>query len=322
MRRVLPLLSLGLATTAAAQRDTLAGPGVSIELAQYRAATVTDVRYELNLDVTPLDSARGSLVVTWRRKGEGDAIFDFRGRRLGDVRINGELLSPSVFNGSHIVIPAAKLRGDLNMATFAFVTDIAPSGASIIRSHDPDGSDYLYTLLVPADANQLFPCFDQPDLKARVALSLRAPVAWRVVGNGSIAKSDTAGEFSTHRFTETKPISTYLIAFAAGPWAVASSTENGRTIHVYARKSRAKEADLDTLLALNHRAIRWMESYFDRAYPFEKFDFVLAPAFPFGGMEHPGAIFYNEHSFIFRERPTLTQRLGRTATIYHEVAHQ
>jgi aminopeptidase N len=49
---------------------------------------------------------------------------------------------------------------------------------------------------------------------------------------------------------------------------------------------------------------------------------VLAPAFPFGGMEHPGAVFYNEESFIYRERPTLSQLLGREATIYHEVAHQ
>ena len=308
--------------TAAAQRDTLAGPGVSLELARYRASTASDVRYELNLDVTPLDSARGSLVVTWRRKGDGDAIFDFRGRRLGDIRVNGELLPPSAFNGAHIVIPAARLRGDLNMATFAFVADIAPSGASIIRSHDPDGSDYLYTLLVPADANQLFPSFDQPDLKARVALRLRTPLGWKSVANGSIAQSDTAGEFVTHRFTETKPISTYLIAFATGPWSVASSTENGRTVHVYVRKSRAKEADVDTLLALNHRALRWMESYFDRPYPFEKFDFVLAPAFPFGGMEHPGAIFYNENSFIFRERPTNARRIGRFSTILHEVAHQ
>src|SRR4051794_14606193 len=276
MRPVFTLLLLvAVCSAAAAQRDTLAGPGVSSALARYRAASVSDVRYELNLDVTPLDSARGSLVVTWRRKGEGDAIFDFRGRRLGDVRVNGELLSPTAFNGSHIVVPASRLRGDLNMATFAFVADIAPTGASIIRSHDPDGSDYLYTLLVPADANQLFPCFDQPDLKARVALRLRAPVSWRAVANGSISHSDTVGEFATHRFTETKPISTYLIAFAAGPWTVASSTENGRTVHAYVRKSRAKEADLDTLLALNHRAIRWMESYFDRPYPFEKFDFVL-----------------------------------------------
>ena len=49
---------------------------------------------------------------------------------------------------------------------------------------------------------------------------------------------------------------------------------------------------------------------------------LLAPAFPFGGMEHVGAIFYNENQFIFREAPTLGQQIGRKATIYHEVAHQ
>src|SRR5207244_188920 len=101
----------------------------------------------------------------------------------------------------------------------------------------------------------------------------------------SVVAADTAGSRIVHHFNETKPISTYLIAFAAGPWSVATSTENGRTVHLYVRKSRMKEADADTLLALNQRAIRWMESYFDRPYPFEKFDFVLAPAFPFGGME-------------------------------------
>ncbi|MEO7476002.1 MAG: M1 family aminopeptidase, partial [Gemmatimonadales bacterium] len=57
-------------------------------------------------------------------------------------------------------------------------------------------------------------------------------------------------------------------------------------------------------------------------YPFEKFDFVLAPAFPFGGMEHPGAVFYSEDGFVFRERPTLPRRLGRYSTILHEAAHQ
>jgi aminopeptidase N len=49
---------------------------------------------------------------------------------------------------------------------------------------------------------------------------------------------------------------------------------------------------------------------------------MLSPAFPFGGMEHPGVTMFNEDAFIFREQPTLNQRLGRRATIYHEVAHQ
>ena len=175
---------------------------------------------------------------------------------------------------------------------------------------------------MPADANQLFPCFDQPDLKARVSFTLAAPVSWKTLANGAESRADTAGPTATHHFNETRPLSTYLIAFAAGPWTTKSSTVNGRTINVYVRKSRAKEADADTLLALNHRAVTWMESYFGRPYPFEKMDFLLAPAFPFGGMEHPGAIFFNENSFIFRERPTTARRIGRFSTILHEVAHQ
>jgi len=69
---------------------------------------------------------------------------------------------------------------------------------------------------------------------------------------------------------------------------------------VWVRRSRAREADLDSLLASNLRALAWMERYFARPYPFDKFEFLLAPAFPFGGMEHPGAIVYNDDRFIFR----------------------
>jgi aminopeptidase N len=250
-------------------------------------------------------------------------ILDFRGRRLTRAAANGHAIPGLTPKNGHIIVPAHVLASGRNVLSFDFVADIAPSGASIIRAHDPtDGSDYLYTLLVPSDAHQLFPCFDQPDLKARVRLTLTAPQAWSVIANGSAISSDTTSDRITTRFAETRPISTYLIAFAAGPWRHASLKRDGRNITAYVRRSRASEADLDTLLALNARALEWMERYFGRPFPFEKFDFVLAPAFPFGGMEHPGAVFYSEDRFIFRERPTLPQRLARFSTILHEVAHQ
>jgi aminopeptidase N len=295
---------------------------VSIELARARAQSVHNVRYDLVLDVTAPDSAVGRVTIHWSRSDSGDAIIDFRGRRLASIIANGRAIPLAAFNGAHIRLGAADLTAGENVAAFSFVSDIAPTGASIIKAHDPDGSDYLYTLLVPADANQLFPCFDQPDLKARVSLTLTAPRAWSVLANGAEARADTAAKSATHYFHETNPISTYLIAFAAGPWMRTASTVDGRTIHVYVRRSRAKEADLDTMLALTHRAVTWMERYFARPYPFEKIDILLAPAFPFGGMEHPGAIFFNENSFIFREKPTLARRIGRFSTILHEVAHQ
>jgi aminopeptidase N len=297
--------------------------GISQSLARHRSATIHDVRYVLALDITARDSAPGGVTIRFRRSDSADAILDFRGRRLLTARANGHPLPAGASRNGHLVVPAPLLRPGENVLDLAFVADIAPSGTSIIRTHDPtDGSDYLYTLLVPADASQLFPCFDQPDLKARVRLTLTAPAGWAVVANGSAAAADTAGDAVTTRFAETRPISTYLIAFAAGPWTRVRSTVRGRTITAYVRRSRAAEADADTLLALNHRALDWMERWFGRPYPFEKFDFVLAPAFPFGGMEHPGAVFYSEDRFIFRERPTLPRRLARFSTILHEVAHQ
>ena len=317
-----PLLLFAVALGAHA--DSLAAPGISRQLAEYRAERIADVKYDLTLDVTRRDTAVGHVVIRFTRKLPGDAIVDFRGYSMSAPVVNGRATSLES-DGAHLRIPAALLTSGENRIEAEFRSPIAPAGASIIRFHDAtDGADYLYTLLVPSDANLLFPCFDQPDLKARVTLTLTTPRGWKALGNGPLLGSDstTRHAATSHRFRESDPISTYLIAFAAGPWATTSAVIEGRPITMWVRASRAKEAQADTLIATNARAIAWLETYTARKFPFQKFDFLLAPAFPFGGMEHPGAVFYNEESFIFREPPTRNQLLGREATIYHEVSHQ
>ena len=319
-----------IATYGAAARplpDSLMGSGVSRALAMSRAGQIRDVRYELMLNLTERDSARGVVTVRFKATKPGDVILDFRGQRLGSVEVNRKRLESPEYNGAHLRVHASAIVVGENAVTISFVTKIAAAGASIIRYHDAtDGAEYLYTLLVPADANQLFPCFDQPDIKARVNFIAFTPREWRVLANAPELPGPTLvvpeSQDSEHRFAWTEPISTYLIAFAAGPWATVTSKASQRPITMYMRKSRVAEAEADSIIVANDVAARWLEGYFARPFPFKKLDVLLAPAFPFGGMEHPGAIFYNEDRFIFREQPTLTQRLGRTATIYHEVAHQ
>jgi aminopeptidase N len=303
--------------------DELMQPGVSLELARHRAATLHDVRYRLELDVTAADSAPGRVTATFHRAaGAGDLVLDFRGPSLGAVIANGAPVADAEWRNGHLRVPARHLRDGENEVTAGFVARIAPAGASIIRFDDAsDGGTYLYTLLVPADANQLFPSFDQPDLKARFRYAITAPAAWKVLANGP-GQREEAGETARWTFAETEPISTYLAAFAAGPWRTWESDADGRPITLYARASRAAEVDADTLIDVNRRAIQWLEHWFGVDFPFAKYDMLLAPAFPFGGMEHVGAVFYNENSFVFREAPTLGQQIGRKSTIYHEVAHQ
>ena len=326
------LMVVGLASAPlGAQQPSLIGPGVSAELARLREAQVTDVAYDLALRVSAGDTATGRVTVSFTQRTPGDVVLDFRGLSVNDGQING---SPwpelaAAWNRHHLVIPANRLRTGRNSVQVAFATPVAQAGASIIRNRDvTDGNVYLYTLLVPSDANLLFPCFDQPDLKAKVRLSLTTPSSWRALANGAQIGADTAGALVTHRFTETPRLSTYLIAFAAGPWAsvtrsVATTTRAAPVpVSLWMRQSRRAEAESDTLIAMNARALRWLGDWFGIPYAFNKFDALLAPAFPFGGMEHPGAVFYNEESFIYRERPTMSQLLGRQATTFHEVAHQ
>jgi aminopeptidase N len=316
--------ALGAQPPRAPAADELMQPGVSLELARHRAATLSEVAYLLELDVTAQDTAPGRVAVTVTRAADaGDLVLDFRGPSLGIVTVGDDTVTDAEWRNGHLRIPSRWLAAGENILDVRFTARIAPAGASIIRFDDAtDGATYLYTLLVPADANQLFPCFDQPDLKARFRYGIRAPGEWQVLTNGLPLGLDNRGDTWYHTFRGTQPISTYLAAFAAGPWHHWHSEEGSREILLYARASRAGEVDADTLMAINRRAIGWLERYFQVDYPFSKFEMLLAPAFPFGGMEHVGAIFYNENAFIFREPPTQGQVIGRKSTIYHEVAHQ
>jgi len=363
---MLPLLSLLFLAPPA---DSLMAPGVSRALAVQRAAQIRNVRYDLALNVTRRDTALGTVRVRFTRAREGDVILDFRGYALTARQVNGTPVpadstsrapwtttSGMAWNGNHLRIPAPLLRDGTNELELGFAAPIAPSGASIIRfTDDRDGNDYLYTLLVPSDANLLFPCFDQPDLKAVFGLELTVRQGWNALSNGPVTQRRLpragSNEPAVFTFAPSKLISTYLFAFAAGPYAILRPAASGNaarsavrsgvgsavrtgvgsavstavspdSMTIWVRQSRAREVDVDTLVALNRRAKDWLADYFGIPYPFGKFDMLLAPAFPFGGMEHPGAIFYNEEAFIFREPPTLVQRLGRQATINHEVAHQ
>ncbi|HEU4996588.1 MAG TPA: M1 family aminopeptidase [Gemmatimonadaceae bacterium] len=330
-----------LAALALGVGDSLMVAGISHDLALYRAAHIRAVRYDLDLDVTRRDTVVGSVRVSFTRVNGGDVILDFRGYSLSSVKVNGVAAKVATdgagtnavsYNGAHLRIPAARLADGVNVVALDFLSPIAPSGASVIRfTDDTDKRDYLYTLLVPSDANLLFPCFDQPDLKAVFAVDIAVPSGWSALSNGPGSVVGDVGSPSNltprppdhsvrYRFTPTKPISTYLFAFAAGPYTQLRDAKGDITLWV--RASRAREVERDTLIALNRAAKTWLAQYFGVPYPFEKLDFLLAPAFPFGGMEHPGAIFYNEESFIYREPPTLNQRLGRQATVNHEIAHQ
>lgn len=99
------------------------------------------------------------------------------------IMVNQKVI-PIDFIEGHIVINPMYLNVGNNKMQIEFVA----GNQSLNRN-----SDFLYTLLVPDRAATLFPCFDQPNLKARFSLTLQIPKNWDASGNGMLIKSTTNG---------------------------------------------------------------------------------------------------------------------------------
>lgn len=402
--RILPILFLASAIFAQSPVAPPIEAGVSQELAKWRAAHYSDVRYKLNLTlekmspvlkgtmeirvnvdslpkgakfrdgriVEPVSTPIPAIILDWRTipGHEKDST-------ISNVSINGQVLprdfqvvdwSGPVFTveNEHIVFREGVKTGE-NVIKFDFTSPILTSGSAITRYVDKeDGAEYIYSLFVPSDASTAFPVFDQPDLKARFELEVDVPQDWNVVSNGAklVSGAKTIGysahdpyerptiphHLYRHRFLHVGSnnggrISTYVFAFAAGPWTQVS--EDGTVLHrdtsrspvkepppvalvgnvggrIYVRKSQAEKfkPHAAEVFRLNREAIKYFEEYFDYKFPFPKYDLVLIPEFPFGGMEHAGATFLREASIIFPQEPTKNDHISRALLIFHEAAHQ
>jgi aminopeptidase N len=335
--RAVALLVLGttLVMAEAALAQPRIEPGVSRELARWRARHYGDVRYALDAAiVAPVAKLAGALEIRVSVRGKPvDLVLDWRppaGGTLGALDVNGHPIPAPRMVREHLVIPARVVRSGENVIGLRFGSPIATAGAALTVYRDrEDGSEYVYSLFVPADASTVFPCFDQPDLKARFALTLEVPAAWEAVSNAPAAESSPRGAARRVRFRATEPISTYLFAFAAGPFATLDErAEEGRApqpeARLWVRKSRLDRARRETheTFLLHRRALEYFTDYFGFPFPFPKHDLVLMPEFPYGGMEHAGATFLREEAVLFPFQPSANDRLRRAQLLLHETSHQ
>jgi aminopeptidase N len=293
-------------------------PGIALALAVERAATIGNLRYDVAFSI-PVDpaapiEARAHLRFSLEN-ADRPLVLDFEPGQahLTSVTAGKRAVTPLVANG-HIVIPAKELEAGENDVTITF----RAGDASLNRT-----ADFLYTLFVPARAHLAFPCFDQPDLKARFSLELTVPDGWQALANGAELSREPLEGRVRLRYRETEPIPTYLFAFAAGRFQVESGERRGRTYRLLHRETDAGKVarNREAVIDLHDAALAWMEEYTGIPYPFGKFDALLVPSFQFSGMEHPGAVYYNAASLFLDESATENQRLNRASVIAHETAH-
>ncbi|MFF8640084.1 aminopeptidase N [Streptomyces sp. NPDC015345] len=307
------------------------GENLSRDEARERAALLSVDGYEVFLDLRSAVGEGGQEPRTFRsvttirfRAEPGAASFaDLIAPSVTALTLNGKDLDPAeAFDGTRITLEDLAEENELVVdAQCAY----SRTGEGMHRFVDPeDGEVYLYTQYEPADARRVFTNFEQPDLKAPYRFEVRAPEGWTVWSNGVGELSD-----GVWKFAETKPISTYITAIAAGPYhyvtdsyerVLADGTRLEIPLGAMCRKGLAPHFDADDIFLVTKQGLDFFHDNFDYPYPFGKYDQAFVPEYNLGAMENPGLVTFREE-FVFRGKVTQASYERRANVILHEMAH-
>ena len=294
-----------------------------------RAALITVENYRIELDLTTGDREfRSTTTVRFEALPGADSHIDLAADRVHRAMLNGHAIDVSGYDES-TGIPLVGLAHD-NVLVVEADCRYSNTGEGLHRFVDPvDGHVYLYSQFETADAKRMFTCFDQPDLKATFDVTVTAPAHWQVISNGataSIEDRDGADKDAAkvHTFATTAPMSTYLVALIAGPyarWDDVYADEHGEIpLGLFCRESLAPFMDAERLFTETKQGFDFYHCNFGVPYAFGKYDQLFVPEFNAGAMENAGAVTFLE-DYVFRSKVTRASYERRAETLLHEMAH-
>ena len=182
---------------------------------------------------------------------------------------------------------------------------------------------YAFTQCEATDARRVFPCFDEPAMKAAFKITAVVPDHLVALSNMDIEGEslDKVTRRKTVTFAETPPMSTYLVALAVAKLECREALIDGTRVAVYATPGQL--ALTDFAQEVMRACLPRLNAYFDLRYPLAKLDLVGVPDFAMGAMENWGAMFFRENRLLLDPAQASADTLRDVANVItHEVVHQ
>ena len=178
------------------------------------------------------------------------------------------------------------------------------------------------TQLCATDARRMFPCFDEPAMKATFELAVVLPPQLSAFSNSPVAATSSLPDGRREvRFLPTMKMSTYLVALVVGPFETSEVVDvDGVPLCVVCTPGKTHLAAY--ALEVGAFALRYFASYFGIPYPGDKVDLVGIPDFAAGAMENLGCITFRETLLLVDPATASTRELQDIAMVVaHELAH-
>ncbi|MEO1203667.1 MAG: M1 family metallopeptidase, partial [Pseudomonadota bacterium] len=299
--------------------------GAVVAPSHYRLGLRVDPREERFSGTTSIDVTLGESVDEIYLHGKGLDVTE------AWVDAGGERIDASYEQVDDSGVARLTLTGDAAAgdATLNFVYE-APFNTSTnaLFRIERDGEFYAASQMQPIGARQVFPGFDEPAFKVPFELTLTTrsdDVAITTTPEAGV--EDLGDGFVERRFVTTRPMPTYLLAFAVGPYDVVDygtlppNSIRDRELPLRGIASKGLGPRMEYALANTEGLLTVLEEYFGTEYPYRKLDLIAVPESFGGAMENIGAVVYDEYLMLMDENSPLEQRRIYTYVHAHELAH-
>ncbi|KAK0077293.1 hypothetical protein PV325_004171 [Microctonus aethiopoides] len=182
---------------------------------------------------------------------------------------------------------------------------------------------YLVTThFEPTGARRVFPCWDEPGLKAQFEISIKHYSNYTALSNMPVKNREELpdGKILT-KFERSPKMSSYLPCLAVADYKYVANAHGNITFYTL-------ESALDSVkyaLEVSEKVIPAMEFYTGVPYALPKLDQITIPQYSATAMEHWGLVSYVTSSVLIHNTsllPDMTEKHGIEILIAHELSHQ
>jgi len=299
-------------------------------------ADVRPTRERVELEVVPdRPTFRGTVQIELAlAQPRSDLWISARGLSLGagtltagDETVPVRFEPDDVRGAARVVLPHPLPAGPA-MLQIAFEGSFNPRLAGLYRVKSRDRW-YAFTQFEAVDARRAFPCFDEPAMKIPWELTLVVPGQAVAVANAPELDRAAAGELTRVRFRPTRPLPSYLVAFAVGDFDVVTppplppNAIRKTPLQIRGLATHGRGGELGYAMKSTADLLVMLEEWFGLPFPYEKLDQLAVPDFEAGAMENAGLITYREPALLVDEAAASSaQRQNVVVDISHEIAHQ
>jgi aminopeptidase N len=328
-----------LLLTAAFSVTALAAPAPKVhprpygrDQARYQKTEIAPYTFENTILKVRFDFDKGIVygqatnVVHPKADGLATVAFDSVGLNYSAVTVNGAPAKYRVADDHLYVDLAAPAKAGDRLEVVSTYTATPSRGIYFIRpdKYYPKMQPEIWSQGEMIDNRRWFPTWDEPNEKTPIEQIVTVPKGWTVIANGEQkAQTDGGDGTTTFDWVMPGPISTYLIAFSAGPYATfhTSATQPDGTgqipVDFFTSQDDAKWASM--CFGNTKDIVEYFQKIIGVAYPWSKYDQTTVERFTAGGMENASATTQTELAI---HAPWANTVRPCDSLVSHELSHQ